>query len=114
MDFKTYQQAAERTLNSDLSEKMAKSNIGLGIGGEAGEVQDIIKKNVCHGHPYYAAREALIEEIGDLLWYVSGVASLYHIDLDTIATHNIEKLTTRYPSGFNTADSIARVDHATS
>ena len=41
----------------------------LGIAGEAGEVVDIIKKVLYHGHELDTS--ALCTEVGDLLWYMT-------------------------------------------
>lgn len=77
----------------------------LGL-GEAGEVQDIIKKHYYHGHtmPY----DKLIEELGDLLWYLACLAHLYGINLDLLMVTNIQKLEARYPDGFSKERSINR------
>lgn len=39
----------------------------LGLVGESGEVCDLVKKHVLHGHAL--DREKLIKELGDVLWY---------------------------------------------
>lgn len=82
----------------------------LGIAGESGEIVDLIKKHIGHGHPLDV--EKLKRELGDVLWYVAGLAHLHGIALSDVAQTNIEKLEKRYPNGFNTADSIARRDAA--
>lgn len=42
----------------------------LGLVGESGEVCDLVKKWFLHGHPFdEAARQKLIKELGDCLWY---------------------------------------------
>lgn len=81
---------------------------GLGVTGEAGEVADLIKKHVGHGHPLDV--EKLKLELGDVLWYVAGLATVLGLTLEDVAAANIAKLTRRYPNGFSTADSLARRD----
>jgi NTP pyrophosphatase (non-canonical NTP hydrolase) len=40
------------------------------------------------------------EELGDIIWYVTNIASLYSLNLDTIMDKNLEKLWKKYPSGY--------------
>lgn len=73
----------------------------LGIGGEAGEIQDIIKKHWVYGKPI--DRVHLIEECGDLFHYFTMLLNVHGLTLDEIRDANIRKLKTRYPTGY-TAD----------
>lgn len=98
-----YQQAAARTANEHEYEL---ANYGLGITGEAGEVADLIKKGVFHGHEL--DREELKKELGDVMWYVANVARLAGFSLSEIAASNVMKLQKRYPEGFSEQDSINR------
>ena len=66
-----------------------------GIGGEAGEVIDHIKKLAWHNKPL--DREAFILELGDLLWYYTLLLSVTGISFTEVMTRNIEKLVARYP-----------------
>jgi NTP pyrophosphatase (non-canonical NTP hydrolase) len=43
------------------------------------------------------------DELGDVLWYLSDIASAYGLNLCDVALGNIRKLEARYPDGF-TAD----------
>lgn len=81
----------------------------LGLTGEAGEVADLIKKVIGHGHALDV--EKLKLELGDVLWYIAALANDLGITLQDIAEANIEKLKKRYPNGFQRADSINRQDH---
>lgn len=103
MDFNQYQEAATRTANPHDN---ALANYGLGIAGEAGEVADLIKKYVFHGHDI--DREDIKKELGDVLWYLSNIAETANISLEEIAIANIEKLKRRYPEGFNKEASVNR------
>ncbi len=80
--------------------------IGLTIGGEAGELQNYCKKVIFHHHPF--DRMKLIDELGDLQWYIAKAAQLLGISLETVAVRNLEKLHARYPNGFSASDSINR------
>jgi NTP pyrophosphatase (non-canonical NTP hydrolase) len=103
-----YQDAARRTLNVDWPEKDQIANAVMGLAGEAGEVIDLYKKTLFHGHTLDAL--TVIDELGDVLWYVAAIASLEGLSLNDIAQANIDKLLARYPNGFTQEDSIARVD----
>jgi len=82
-------------------------NGALGITGEAGEVADMIKKHVFHGHDLDT--DALVKEIGDVCWYVALLCTAIGVDLASVMEKNIKKLKTRYPEGFSEEASINRV-----
>lgn len=73
--------------------------LGLGIAGEAGEVADLLKKVIGHGHSLDP--EWLAKELGDVLWYVATIAAQVGLPLSTVMERNIEKLAKRYPGGFS-------------
>lgn len=82
----------------------------LGLGGEAGEFQEIIKKHAFHGAPL--DRERAAKELGDILWYLDRAAADLGLTLDEIAVRNVAKLRARYPEGFSAAASAQRRDTA--
>lgn len=82
------------------------SGFGLGIAGEAGEVADYLKKVLHHGHDLDQQR--IKKELGDVLWYVQGIASRCGLTLEEVAQANIDKLMSRYPEGFTSEASINR------
>jgi NTP pyrophosphatase (non-canonical NTP hydrolase) len=112
MNFNEYQQLSMRTMPKPeygvKYGKDAKSNYAMGLSGEAGEVTDLIKKELFHGHD--PQPEKVLKEIGDVLHYASGLATMYGFTLEEAAEENIKKLKKRFPNGFNTEDSIKRVD----
>lgn len=69
----------------------------LGIGGETGEIQEKIKKLVRDndGVASQEFKDNLTKELGDVLWYLVGLANLYGITLDMIMEENIKKLQSR-------------------
>jgi NTP pyrophosphatase (non-canonical NTP hydrolase) len=73
---------------------------------EAGEVGDILKKHIYHGHEL--DMDELKKEIGDVMWYMANLCNVLEIELDEIAIMNIEKLKKRYPNGFKVEDSVNR------
>lgn len=88
--FEDYQIAAVGTLGPDRDAR----SLALGVGGEAGEVMEIIKKGFRPGKTIDV--DHLHEEIGDVLWYLAVLADTYDLDLEDIAIANIEKLEERY------------------
>ena len=70
----------------------------MGLIGEAGECQEIVKKAMFHGHELDI--EALLLEAGDVLWYLTELCNELGISVDTIAKLNLQKLKNRYPDGF--------------
>jgi NTP pyrophosphatase (non-canonical NTP hydrolase) len=80
----------------------------LGLAGESGEVVDVIKKHVHHGKPLDRAK--LVDELGDVLWYLAYLASIEGIDLAEVATANSRKSRARFPNGFSFAAANARAD----
>ena len=62
----------------------------LGTAGEAGELVDLLKKQIFQGHPF--DREHLIKECGDVLYYLALSAEALDISLEDIAIKNNKKL----------------------
>ena len=74
-------------------------NACLGLSGEVGEFNDIIKKWVFHEKPIDT--EHLKKECGDILWYIAMMCESFGWSMDEIMQMNIEKLKARYPEGFD-------------
>ena len=112
MNLKEFQELSKRTMpahENPIEIQWALNNYGLGLTGECGEIADLIKKKVHHLHQDITV-EDFKKELGDVLHYLAGIATILGIDLDDVATANIEKLKKRYPNGFSVEDSIKRVD----
>jgi len=69
----------------------------LGLCGESGEVADKVKKVIRDQGGEFSAEviEGLKLELGDVLWYVSQLASELGLDLDQVAQANLDKLASR-------------------
>ena len=106
MNMTEYQLAAARTARVYQNPVIGHLVSALGIGGEAGEVQEILKK--VHGHGHIPDRAKLCKELGDVLWYVADIARRNDISLEEVAEENIKKLTGRYPDGFTVDRSVNR------
>jgi NTP pyrophosphatase (non-canonical NTP hydrolase) len=102
MTLNQYQEAALRTATvdpKDKAEPMGLARDALGITGEAGEVADLVKKHIGHGH--VLDTDKVKNELGDVLWYVAVLAERIGWTLEDVAKANVEKLRKRYPSGFD-------------
>lgn len=90
-----YQRLAMRTATGKCFDP---ANAALGLTGEAGEVADEVKKCLYQGREWDA--EKIIEELGDVMWYVALMAEYFGASLDSVMEYNIDKLQKRYPDGF--------------
>lgn len=73
----------------------------LGLAGEAGEIAEKIKKVLRdkNGVVDEETRKEISKELGDVLWYVSQLATELSLSLEEIASLNIEKLKSRKERG---------------
>lgn len=78
----------------------------MGLVGEAGEIDEIMKKYLFQGHQL--DREHIALELGDTAWYLALAADAIGYDLETILKKNLEKIKERYPDGFEYIKSINR------
>lgn len=108
MDVNAYQQEAMTLLNPALTEQEVLMNGLMGLCGEAGEAIDLMKKHLFQGHPLDKA--ALAKELGDVAWYLAEAATGLGVPLSDIFQGNLEKLHSRYPSGFSAERSMHRED----
>ena len=100
-----YQHKAMRTAAEQLRNL---HYAALGIAGEAGEVVDLLKKHLHHGHPL--DREAFIKELGDVAWYIALCCTLIGEPMEKVLQANIDKLQKRYPDGFDPERSMHRAE----
>ena len=78
----------------------------LGIGTEAGELQDMLKKHLMYGKAF--DRTNLVEECGDLLWYIAFALKTVNVTMSDCMERNIKKLQVRYPQKFTTENALNR------
>ncbi len=78
----------------------------IGISTEAGELLDVVKKNMFYGKPIDYVN--LDEEMGDVLWYIA----VYHFargrDIEATMVQVIEKLKVRFPDKFSDTRALER------
>ena len=107
----SYTDLALKTLNKDVFEqKDLILNASLGLSGEVGEVNDIIKKYMYHGHKLDDdTKEKIILELGDVCWYVALMAwAINKTKFEDVLNKNIAKLEKRYHGEFSTEKSVNR------
>lgn len=108
MTFDEYQKGVMRTASSVCTatkDNMLLNGI-LGAAGEAGELSDLLKKHLFHGHPF--DKEHLVKECGDVLFYLALIAESLDTTLEEVAIANNRKLWERYPDGFEVEKSLHR------
>lgn len=106
-----YQEAALRTAKDMGSLQQNLIHAGLGIASEAGEVTSTIKAACIYNKEIDIAN--LMEEAGDIMWYLALLAKCMGTTLEDIAKDNIRKLRTRFPSGYSDLDAQMRWDKVT-
>lgn len=109
MEFKSYQEQAKQTIQSYVDSQEIDEFIPfLGMIGEVGSVISELKKKIRDGDGYDNFKDQLKEELGDVLWYISTIASRNNIELEEIAKSNLVKTIDRFSdedfSSFKTYD----------
>ena len=92
MTLNEYQRLASRTMTPACN---CREYLGLGLMAEAGEVAGKLAK-IKRGD---GTIDAVIEELGDVQWFVSQLADFYHVPLEVIAQKNLDKLQDRQSRG---------------
>jgi len=96
MNFNEYQIEARKTaVYPNLGKNLWYP--ALGLCGESGEVAEKIKKvfRDSNGLVTQEKKNELKKELGDVLWYLSNLASELEISIDNVATTNLIKLKER-------------------
>jgi NTP pyrophosphatase (non-canonical NTP hydrolase) len=98
LSFDEYQALALRTYKGGPSHTHMLTNGALGLAGEAGEVADLVKKQLYPSKPGDGANlyASIVEELGDVLWYAALLAAAVGVPLEEIAARNIAKLAKRH------------------
>jgi|SRR4028118_147159 Predicted pyrophosphatase len=96
MNFREYQEQAQKT-----DQVPSKSGNGiiiplLGLVGEAGELLSEYKKYLRDGEAHKLFPECVAEELGDILWYIANVSTKFDLDLEEIAEGNLKKCRDRW------------------
>jgi len=100
MNFEEYQKKSRKTaIYPNAGDNFVYPTLGLS--GEAGEVAEKIKKVIRDkdGKIDEETKKMIQKELGDVMWYISQLASELNLKLDDIAKINIEKLYSRLERG---------------
>ena len=87
-------------------------HMAVGVAGESGELLDAIKKHTIYNKTL--DRENVVEELGDLEFYMEGLRQGLDITrAETLETNKMKLLGKRYASGsYSDTQAIARADKA--
>lgn len=102
MDIKTYSKLAIRTA-PDMGKSSDLLHGVLGVGSEAGELLDSVKRNFAYGKPIDETN--LKEEVADVMWYLNLIVVRMGFDWTDILASNIRKLEARYPNATFSSES---------
>ncbi len=87
----------EASTNTDVPRLLTAA---LGMGAEAGEFTEVVKKIILQGKPYNDESVFHMKrELGDICWYLSQAFMALDTNFEEILQMNYEKLSARYPEG---------------
>lgn len=98
MTLNEYQDLAARTINGNFTKSETMKHALHEIASECGEIHGHFQK-LYQGHKL--DENALMLEVGDLLWGIAELCTASGWMLEDVAQANIEKLERRYPDGFS-------------
>ena len=102
-----YQKLASRTINNDLTKSGQEKHALHGLVGEIGELHSLYQK-VYQGHAF--DKQHAMSELSDMLWFIAEYCTAMGWNLDDVMQYNIDKLKTRYPTGFEADKSLHRAE----
>jgi NTP pyrophosphatase (non-canonical NTP hydrolase) len=99
MDFSVYQSATNVT--AIYPAEGALYYVTMGLASESGEVAGKVKKALRDDNGVISdeRRKAILDEVGDVLWYCARIAEELGVDLNDVAKGNLEKLMRRKTAG---------------
>ena len=85
-------------LNSKNVEVSRLFTAGIGLSGEVGEFNEIIKKIMFQAKTFDSVtHEHMKKELGDIMWYVTQACLALKVDLSDVIIANKDKLSKRFP-----------------
>lgn len=96
MDVDVYQAEAAETIQLKDDVEKARQISLLGLSGEIGELSTEYKKKLRDGDSYKIFNEKIAEELGDIFWYLSSLASLEGISLSQVLASSLRKIKDRW------------------
>lgn len=103
-----YPVVVDFTRNKSIGIEEELKNYALGLSGEVGEFNDLIKKMLYHGKEVQPVD--LMLELGDILYYLVAICNVLGFDFSDIAVNNNTKLMARYPDGYSIQNSNDRIE----
>jgi NTP pyrophosphatase (non-canonical NTP hydrolase) len=98
MEINEYQKKASRTLPILDTQQTNLEHMMYGLASEVGELMTMLKGHYVYKKPFDVVN--LIEELGDIAWYLVGTCTIMDIGADDVLSKNIAKLEARYPEKF--------------
>ena len=93
-------------INSSGVEVSRLLTAGIGLSGEVGEFNEIIKKTIFQSKSFDSeTHEHIKRELGDIMWYVTQACLALKVDLVEVIKANEEKLKKRFPKDRFTKES---------
>jgi len=108
MDVNEYQRLAKRTecvqgaAHHRLASSVTNTRLNhalIGLMGEVGELACEWEKHIHYGQPLNRVR--LVEELGDMLWYIALACNALGMSMERVLQANINKLRIRYPERYS-------------
>ncbi|TVZ39764.1 MazG-like nucleotide pyrophosphohydrolase family protein [Alteromonadaceae bacterium 2753L.S.0a.02] len=96
MNIDDYQAEAAETMQFEKSAEEALSIVMLGLNGEVGSLSTEYKKKLRDGDNYALFKDKLVEELGDIIWYLTAIATIENIPLSEILKSNLKKTRDRW------------------
>ena len=111
MNLDHYQELANRTAKVYETTSANLIHAALGIATEGGEFTTEVKRHAIYEKNLTPEMQAhMIEELGDLMWYIALAAHHLETPLSTICRGNINKLFKRYPEKYSDLAAEGRAD----
>lgn len=87
-------------LTAKWDSEIALQYLSIALAGEVGEFCNLYKKELRGDYPTSRQqaenRTKMIDELGDILYYVAALADALHVDLEAVYQMNVEKLAKRH------------------
>lgn len=94
---KEYKEFVANKIMPGRSDRNRLLNAAVGISCESGELLNLVKKMVFYDRP--VANTNLIEELGDVLFYLTWILNELNVSLEDIVKYNVAKLELRWGKG---------------
>lgn len=105
-DILSYGTFVKTLIKTFTDSRLELCHAGLGVTGEAGELADALKRIAIYGNSPEQHRENIIEELGDLNFFMTDIQNKFSISDHEVLSHNVAKLSKRY-EGLKYSDKAA-------